>query len=351
MSKKTSISSIGEFGLIEKIKANLLKGPFTRSGPGDDCAVISPQNGEYLVSTDTLVEGIHFDNSYMSLEHVGYKSVVSNVSDIFAMNGTPLHITVSIGVSEKYSVEDIENLYSGINKACSKYNVDVIGGDISSSFSGLVVTITIVGHQEAKNIVYRSGAQENDLIVVSGNLGSAYLGLQVLLREKEVFGRSETKTDLTSDIKSQIQKNLELVERQIKPEARKDVINYFKENKIKPTSMIDVSDGLSSDLLHLARSSNVSVCIYENKIPISKNAIKFCDEISINPTIVALSGGEDYELLFTINQRDFNKIKDVPGLTIIGKIGSSKKTNKVILSNGDEIDLEKIGWDHFSAKK
>jgi len=351
LTKNTPISSIGEFGLIEKIKSKIKLGPSTKQGPGDDCAVITPKREEYLVSTDTLVEGIHFDNSFMSLEHTGYKAVISNVSDIYAMNGTPLHITVSLGISNKYTVEDIEKLYSGIHRACQKHGVDIIGGDISGSFSGLVINITVIGSQKKDEIVYRSGAQEGDLIVVSGDLGAAYLGLQVLLREKGVLDQSPKNMDLTGDIKNQIKKNQVLVERQIKPEARKDVIDFLRTNNIKPTSMIDVSDGLSIDLLHIAKESNVSVCVYENKIPISTESINFCDQISLNPAIVALSGGEDYELLFTINPSEMGSIESARGLSIIGKVGPVSKKNKFVLSEGKEVGFEKIGWDHFSKTK
>ena len=350
MTKNIPISSIGEFGLIEKIKSKITLGPNTKVGPGDDCAVILSKKEEYLVSTDTLVEGIHFDNSFMSLEHTGYKAVISNVSDIYAMNGNPLHITVSLGISNKYSVQDIEKLYTGISRGCKKHNIDIIGGDISGSFSGLVINVTVIGSQKKEHIIYRSGAQEGDFIVVSGDLGAAYLGLQVLLREKEVLSNSSENIDLTGDIKHQIQKNQTLVQRQIKPEARKDVIDFLRINNIQPTSMIDVSDGLSADLLHISRSSNVSVCVYENKIPISKDSIRFCDQASLNPAIVALSGGEDYELLFTLSPDDIDGIKNMPGLSIIGRTGPLSKKNRFILSDGKEIDFEKIGWDHFSKK-
>lgn len=351
MIKKTPISSVGEFGLIEKIKTKIKLGPHTKLGPGDDCAVISPQKGEYLVSTDSLVEGIHFDNTYMSLEHIGYKSVISNVSDIYAMNGNPLHATVSLGISGKYTVEDIENLYSGINRGCANHGVDIIGGDISSSFSGLVVNITVIGSQKKDQIIYRSGANDGDLIVVSGNLGGAYLGLQILLREKDVATKSKHSDGITEDIRVQLKKHQKLVERQIKPEARKDVIDFLRKKSIKPTSMIDISDGLSSELQHISHSSNASLCVYEEKIPISKESLQFCKENSINPTVIALSGGEDYELLFTIKPSDLDKLLNVSDLSIIGKVCSDKKKSTLILSGGEEVDLNSVGWDHFSQKK
>ena len=351
MTKKNLISSIGEFGLIERIKSKIILGPNTKLGPGDDCAVVRPKNEEYLISTDILVEGIHFDTSFMSLKHIGHKSVISNVSDIYAMNGNPLHITVGLGISNKFSVQDIEDLYSGIRLGCKSHNIDIIGGDITNSFSGLTISITIIGSQKKEKIIYRSGAKEGDLIVVSGNLGDAYLGLQILMREKDVVSKSKNDIDLSADIRAQLEKYKPLIERQIKPEARKDVIDYLKMKNIIPTSMIDVSDGLSSDLLHISKSSNVSVSVYENKIPISNESIQFCKEISVNPTIIALSGGEDYELLFTTKASDAPTILNTSDLSIIGKVGHKKGKNKLILSSGEEADFEKIGWDHFSQKK
>ena len=351
MAKNLPISSVGEFGLIEKIKKKIKSGPNTNLGPGDDCAVVTPKNQQYLVSTDSLVEGIHFDNSFMSLEHIGYKAVISNVSDIYAMNGDPLHITVSLGISNKYSVQDIEDLYSGIQRGCKKHGVDVIGGDINSSFSGLVINITVIGAQKKENIIYRSGAQNGDLIVVSGDLGSAYLGLQILLREQDVLDGSYDKKTITQDIKKQLKKNQQLIERQIKPEARRDVVQFLRNNKIRPTSMIDVSDGLSSDLLHITKASNVSATVYENKIPISREAVNFCEKHSLNPTIVALSGGEDYELLFTVKPSQINKLTTLSGVSIIGKIAPPNKAHKLILSDGEEVDFNKMGWDHFTKSQ
>lgn len=351
MSTKTSISSIGEFGLIEKLKNSISKGPFTKLGPGDDCAVISPQKGEYLISTDTLVEGIHFDNSYMTLQHIGYKSVISNVSDIYAMNGNPLHISVSLGISGKYTVQDIEKLYEGMNIACDKHGIDIIGGDTSSSFSGLVINITVIGTQKSDKIIYRSGAQENDLIVVSGSLGGAYLGLQILLREKKATDTLSNNEEVKNDIRSHMSRHKKLIERQIKPEARQDVISFLRENNIQPSSMIDLSDGLSSDLLHIAKSSKKSVSIYEEKIPISDESLDFCKETSLNPTIISLSGGEDYEMLFTIDPKHADKIIQTPGLSIIGKVKGPKHKNLLHLAGGEEVDLNQMGWDHFKLEE
>ena len=350
MAKNIPISSVGEFGLIEKIKNTIKLGPNTSMGPGDDCAVITPKNQQYLVSTDSLVEGIHFDNSFMSLEHIGYKAVISNVSDIYAMNGDPMHITVSLGISNKYSVQDIEDLYSGIQRGCKKHGIDVIGGDINSSFSGLVINITVIGAQKKENIIYRSGAQNGDFVVVSGDLGSAYLGLQILLREQGVLDGSYENKTITQDIKKQLKKNQLLIERQIKPEARGDVVQFLRNNNIRPTSMIDISDGLSSDLLHITKASNVSVIVYENKIPIAKEAVNFCQQHSLNPTVIALSGGEDYELLFTVKPSQIDKLTTLSGLSIIGKIGPSNNKDKLILSDGKEVDFKNIGWDHFNAQ-
>ena len=324
-------------------------GPHTKQGPGDDCAVIKPRMGEYLVSTDSLVEGVHFDTSLMSLKQIGYKAVTSNVSDIYAMNGNPLHMTVSLGISGKYTTHQIEELYSGINMGCKTHGVDVVGGDISSSFSGLVINITIIGFQKKDHIVYRSGAKQGDLIVVSGTLGDAYLGLQVLFRESGVLLDQEGNEGLMGDIKNQLTKNKALVERQVKPEARKDVIDFLRKKGVRPTSMIDVSDGLSSDLLHICKSSNVSVRVYENKIPISADAERFCREARLSPTIIALSGGEDYELLFTIKKTDLIKLSGAPNLSVIGNVLGPKSANKLILFGGEEVVLEKMGWDHFGS--
>ena len=341
MSKKknnyTSLSSIGEFGLINRIKSNFnLKNSSSILGIGDDAAVINNKN-ETVVSTDMLVENIHFNLMYVPLKHLGFKSVVVNLSDIFAMNAKPEQITVSLSVSNRFSLEAVEELYSGIKLACEKYKVDLIGGDTTSSQKGLIISVTAIGTSEKNRLVYRSGAKKNDLVAVTGSLGAAYMGLQILEREKEVF-----------KVNPQSQPNLDeytyCIQKQLKPEARYDIFQFFKKNKIRPTSMIDISDGLSSEILHLSEQSKVGIHIYENKIPIDNETIKICKEFKLNEITAALNGGEDYEILFTVDQSDYDLVEKSKIVTIIGHVTKIENGNKLITGLEQAIDLTAQGW-------
>ena len=341
MSKKknnyTPLSSIGEFGLISRIKSNFdLKNKSSILGIGDDAAVIDNKN-ETVVSTDMLVENIHFNLMYVPLKHLGYKSVVVNLSDIFAMNAKPEQITVSLSVSSRFTLEAVDELYSGIKLACEKYKVDLVGGDTTSSEKGLIISLTAIGSSEKNRLVYRSGAKKNDLVAVTGNLGAAYMGLQILEREKEVF-----------KVNPQSQPNLDkytyCIQRQLKPEARYDIFQFFKKNKITPTSMIDISDGLSSEILHLSEQSKVGIHIYEDKIPIDNETIKICKEFKLNEITAALNGGEDYEILFTIDQSDYELVKKSEIVSIIGHVKNIEDGNKLITSLDQAIDLTAQGW-------
>ena len=341
MSKKknnyTPLSSIGEFGLINRIKSNFdLKNSSSILGIGDDAAVIDNKN-ETVVSTDMLVENIHFNLMYVPLKHLGYKSVIVNLSDIFAMNAKPEQITVSLSVSNRFTLEAVDELYSGIKIACEKYKVDLIGGDTTSSEKGLIISITAIGTSEKNKLVYRSGAKKNDLVVVTGDLGAAYMGLQILEREKEVF-----------KVNPQSQPNLDkytyCIQKQLKPEARYDIFKFLKKNKITPTSMIDVSDGLSSEILHLSEKSKVGIHIYEDKIPIDNETIKICKEFKLNEITAALNGGEDYEILFTIDQSDYELVEKSELVTIIGHVTKFEDGNKLITGLKQAIDLTAQGW-------
>ena len=336
MSKKkknyTPLSSIGEFGLINRIKSNFdLKNSSSILGIGDDAAVINNKN-ETVVSTDMLVENIHFNLMYVPLKHLGYKSVVVNLSDIFAMNAKPEQITVSLSVSNRFSLEAVEELYSGIKLACEKYKVDLIGGDTTSSQKGLIISVTAIGTSEKNRLVYRSGAKKNDLVAVTGSLGAAYMGLQILEREKEVF-----------KVNPQSQPNLDkytyCIQKQLKPEARYDIFQFFEKNKIRPTSMIDISDGLSSEILHLSEQSKVGIHIYENKIPIDNETIKICKEFKLNEITSALNVREDYEILFTIDQLDYNLVEKIEIVTTIGLVTKIENGNKLITGLEHAIDL------------
>ena len=347
MTKKsfTPISNLGEFGLIDKLTKNIkTHSSSTQKGIGDDAAVLCPPSkSEQLISTDMLIEGVHFDPTYTPLKHLGYKSVVVNISDICAMNGQATHILVSLGIPNKYSIEHIEELYEGVKLACKNYKIDIVGGDTTSSSTGLVISISIFGEAKKKSITYRNGAKANDLLLVSGKLGAAYLGLQILEREKAIFKKNENSQPF-------LDKYEHVLEKQLKPEPRTDVVTLLKELKIKPSSMIDLSDGLSSEVLHICNSSNVGAKIFENKIPVSKESKIVSDEFKINPTICALHGGEDYELLITISQEDYEKIKGSSSLTPIGHITSDKNIY-LVGDSGEEINLLKDGWDSFLNKK
>ena len=339
--KQVNLKDLGEFGLIDRITKKIKTyQKNTKLGPGDDAAVISSKKN-ILVSSDMLVEGIHFDMSFTPLKHLGYKSVIVNISDIYAMNAIPTQITVNLGISSKYTIEAIDELYNGILLACKKYKVDIIGGDITSCISGLTISITAIGEGNENEIVRRSGAKENDLLVTTGDLGGAYMGLNVLQREKEVWKNNPS-------MQPELDNFNYILERQLKPEARKDIIESFKEIKIKPTSMIDISDGLASEIFHICKSSNVGCRVYEDKIPIDSETYKTSMDFNINPTISALNGGEDYELLFTINQKDYEKIKNDPKITVIGHI--TKKDQGInLVGNGNTLTpLKAQGWNHFN---
>ena len=338
--KLTDIAEIGEFGLIELLtKEFISKNDSTQLSVGDDAAVIDFNKKNTLISTDMLVEGVHFDLSYFPLKHLGYKAITSSISDICAMNGICSQVTVSVAISNRFKIESLKDLYSGIKVACENYNVDLVGGDTTSSNKGLIISVTALGVPSESGFVKRSGAKTNDLIVVSGTLGGAYLGLQVLEREKQVFlVNPSNKPDLTA------YKNI--IQKQLRPEARNDIIEFFQECKIKPTSMIDISDGLSSEIIHLCKSSNKGCKIYEDKIPISDDSLQACKEFNLEPTTIALSGGEDYQLLFTVGQENLEKIQNNLNLSVIGYITSSKEMI-LIEKSGRNIMIESLGWKSF----
>lgn len=338
--KFTNLDQIGEFGLIDILTKDFeSNNKSTVLSIGDDAAVIDNSKEKTLISTDMLVEGVHFDLSYFPLKHLGYKAVISSISDIYAMNGICNQITVSIAVSNRFKLESINELYSGIKVACKNYKVDLIGGDTTSSKKGLIISVTALGISHKNGFVARSGAEDNDLIVVSGNLGGAYLGLQVLEREKQVFlVNPNSKPDLS--------KYKNLVQRQLRPEARIDIIEFLHNSNVKPTSMIDISDGLSSEIIHICKSSKKGCNIYEDKIPISNLTTQTCNEFNLESTTVALSGGEDYELLFTIKQEDLKEIEKNPDLSIIGHINSKKEMN-LVTKTGKNIAIKSMGWKSF----
>ncbi|CAI8167275.1 MAG: Thiamine-monophosphate kinase [Polaribacter sp. SA4-10] len=334
---KTSLAELGEFGLINHITQYFtVKNTSTKYAIGDDAAVIN-NKGETLVTTDLLIEGVHFDLSYMPLKHLGYKAVMVNLSDVYAMNGSATQITVSIAVSNRFTLEAIEELYSGIQLACDTYSVDLIGGDTTSSTKGILISVTAIGTAKEEDIVYRHGAKATDLIVVTGDLGAAYLGLQVLEREKQVF-------KIDSNNQPDLDNYTYLIERQLKPEARKDVAGWLKELEVKPTSMIDVSDGLSSEIMHICSQSKVGCKIYEDKLPLDPQVISTCEEFELDSTMVALSGGEDYELLFTVPIADFDKVKGNPNFSVIGHITEENQGLNLVTRAGQEIELKAQGW-------
>ena len=336
--QKTKLSELGEFGLIEHLTKNFkLNHKSTIKGIGDDAAVVDFSQQKCVITTDLLVEGVHFDLAYVPLKHLGYKSVMVNLSDVYAMNAVPKQITVSIAISNRFPLEALETLYEGIYAAAEIYNIDVIGGDTTSSQKGMLISITALGHANEDDIVYRSGAKDNDLIVVTGDIGAAYMGLQILERENEVF-----------KVNPQNQPDLEpysyLIERQLKPEARKDIPGLLKSLEVKPTSMIDISDGLSSEILHVCKASKVSATIYEDKIPLDPTVINACEEFNLDSTTIALSGGEDYELLFTVKQEDFPKIKANPNLTVIGHITPENEGNYLVTRGNTKVEITAQGW-------
>lgn len=339
--KRTELEELGEFGLIDKLTEKFTtKNESSLLGVGDDCAVISAGDDVKLITTDMFVEGVHFNLMYTPLKHLGYKAVAANVSDVSAMNGKAEQITVSLGVSNRFPLEALEELYEGIRVACEVYGVDLVGGDTTSSFSGLIINITAVGSAKKEDVVYRNGAKEFDLLVATGDLGGAYMGLQVLEREKEVFKANP-------NIQPDLDGHDYIIQRQLKPEARVDVIKFLKELNVKPTSMIDISDGLASEIMHLCKSSKVGCHVYDEKIPIDAKTSMAALDFNLDPSICALNGGEDYELLFTVNQEDFDKIKGNPHMTVIGHMTDEKEGMYFIDKNGSAIELAAQGWNHF----
>ena len=342
--ERTSLAELGEFGLIKHLTdAITLTHKSTIKGVGDDAAVLEFDKEQVLVTTDLLVEGVHFDLSYMPLKHLGYKAVMVNLSDVYAMNGIATQITVSIAVSNRFPLEAIEELYAGIHLACNTYKIDLVGGDTTSSTKGLLISITAIGKADKKDIVYRNGAKPTDLLVVSGDLGAAYLGLQVLEREKQVF-------QANPNAQPDLENYTYLVERQLKPEARQDISILLKELDVKPTSMIDISDGLSSEIIHICQQSKVGCNLYEDKIPLDQQVISTCEEFNIDSTMVALSGGEDYELLFTIDPTDYPKIKANPNLTVIGHMTEKNEGMHLVTRANQKIELTAQGWNSLLKK-
>ena len=341
--KRTEIATLGEFGLIDHLTAEMpTVNASTHKGVGDDAAVMHYGERATLVTTDLLLEGVHFDLTYVPLAHLGYKAAIVNFSDIYAMNGTPRQITVSLGVSKRFSVEDLEQLYSGIRLACANYNVDIVGGDTSASMTGLTISITCIGDAQDDKIVYRSGARENDLVCVSGDLGAAYMGLQLLEREKCVFAGQ---ADFTPDFGGKEY----LLERQLKPEARRDIINALDKAGIVPTAMMDISDGLSSELLHICKQSNVGCRVYEERIPIDYQTAVMAEELNMNLVTAALNGGEDYELLFTVPLASHEAVSAIPGVKVIGHITAPSLGSYLIARDGSEIQLRAQGWNSLEC--
>jgi thiamine-monophosphate kinase len=339
MEQRTEIASLGEFGLIDHLtKNNDIKNTSTIVSVGDDGAVIDHFGRQTVISTDLLLEGVHFDLSYTPLKHLGYKSVVVNLSDIYAMNATPTQITLSIGFSNRFSVEALEDFYAGVYAACDQYGVDLIGGDTSTSLRGFVISVTAIGEVAPDSYVKRNGAQPNDLICVSGELGGAFLGLTLLEREKKIFEDTGAQPDLEGQSY--------IVGRLLKPEARKDIVEYFSEVEVKPTAMMDISDGLSSDLLHICKQSFAGCVLYEEKLPLNDDAKAFAYKLQLDPTACALSGGEDYELLFTISQLDYEKIKTNPSISVIGYITPEAEGKHIITRGGNKHALVAQGWNH-----
>ena len=352
---RTEISTIGEFGLIKHLTEHIkIKNESTRYGVGDDCAVLQfPEQKQVLVTSDLLMEGIHFDLTYVPLKHLGYKAAMVNLSDIYAMNGMPKQLVVSIALSKRFCIEDLEDFYEGLQLACDSHGVDIVGGDTTSSLTGLAISITCIGEADADNVVYRNGAKETDLICVSGNLGAAYMGLQLLEREKAVFNQQiqEARKTGNQELENEL-KNAQpdfsgkeyLLERQLKPEARKDIIDALSAANIHPTSMIDISDGLSSELLHICSQSNVGCRIYEEHLPLDYQTAVMAEELNMNVSTCALNGGEDYELLFTVPIADHEKVSQLKGVRLIGHITKKDLGCALISRDGNEFELKAQGW-------
>ena len=353
--QRTDIAKLGEFGLIKHLTEHIeLKNKSSKCGVGDDCAVLQYEaDKQTLVTTDLLMEGIHFDLTYVPLEHLGYKAAITNFSDVYAMNGRPKQLLVSVALSKRFCVEDLEDLYSGLRLACDTHGVDLVGGDTSASMTGLTLSITCIGEANAEDIVYRNGAKETDLICVSGDLGAAYMGLQLLEREKTVFNQQKQeelqngKNPETKDIDI-VQPDFSgkeyLLERQLKPEARVDIIKALAEAGVKPTSMMDISDGLSSELLHICTQSNVGCRIYEEHLPLDYQTAVMAEELNMNVTTCALNGGEDYELLFTVNISDYEKVSEMKDVRLIGHITKKDLGCAIICRDGSEFELKAQGW-------
>jgi len=341
---RTELSELGEFGLIDLLTKNItLKNKSSIKGVGDDAAIIDYGSKQTLITKDLLIEGVHFDLTYMPLKHLGYKAVVVNLSDIVAMNGTPKQIIVGIGASNRFSIEALEEIYEGIYLACDKYNVDLVGGDTVSSTSGLFISVTAMGEAKKEDVVYRNSAKKGDLLFISGDLGAAYAGLLLLEREKEVY-----KAD--PSMQPDLDGHDYILGRQLKPEARTDVLKLLKDMGVKPTSMIDISDGLASEMLHLCHDSGLGGAIYEEKIPVDITTAGVAEEFEIDPTTCAMNGGEDYELLFTISQEDFEKLKDVDGISVIGHMTDKSEGVNLISRSGTVVPIEAQGWDAFFKK-
>lgn len=346
------IKELGEFGLIGHLTKDIkLKNESTKKGVGDDCAVMHYGDKETLVSTDMLMEGVHFDLTYVDMKHLGYKSAMVNISDIFAMGGTPRQMTVSIALSKRFKVEDIEDFYEGLRMACDKWNVDIVGGDTTSSLTGLAISITVLGDADKEDVIYRSGAKDTDLICVSGNLGAAYCGLQLLEREKSVYymqlqeARKKNK-DAVVDFQPDFSGREYLLERQLQPEARGDILKTLREAGVRPTSMIDISDGLSSEIMHICKESNTGCRLFEKEIPIDYQTAVMAEEMNMNLSTCALNGGEDYELLFTCPIGDYEKVKELDDIRIIGHITKKELGTLLVTRDGQEFPLKAQGWQH-----
>ena len=350
MSQRTEISTLGEFGLIRHLTNDIKpQQPTTVKGVGDDCAVIKATNGVMVVTTDLLLEGVHFDLTYVPLKHLGYKAASVNISDIYAMNARPTQMTISLGVSKRFCVEDLEQLYAGLRLACEAHGVDLVGGDTTSSLTGLTISITCIGQAEEDKVVYRSGAKDTDLICVSGDLGAAYMGLQLLEREKAVFSQrsADSPNTINDDIQPDFQGKEYLLERQLKPEARGDIILKLSDAGIKPTAMIDISDGLSSELLHICHESHCGCSIYEERLPIDYQTALQAEQFNLSAVTCALNGGEDYELLFTVALKDYERISQIEGIHIIGRIEREEIGAQLITRDGQEYPLKAQGWQHI----
>lgn len=356
----TDISKLGEFGLIHHLTDNIkIKNESTVKGVGDDCAVLHYPDSEVLVTTDMLMEGVHFDLTYIDLQHLGYKSAMVNISDIFAMNGTPRQLTVSIALSKRFKVEDLEEFYSGLRMACDKWGVDIVGGDTTSSYTGLAISITCIGEARKENIVYRNGAKDTDLICVTGDLGAAYMGLQLLEREKSVYYQQVDEARKKNDKRALEElKGFQpdfagkeyLLQRQLQTEARGDIIARFRELNIRPTAMMDISDGLSSELMHICKQSNCGCRIYEKNIPIDYQTAVMAEELNMNVTTCALNGGEDYELLFTVPIGDHEKIQQMDNVKLIGHITRPELGQMLVTRDNQEFELKAQGWNPLSEK-